>query len=115
MNAKWKIALLTLLGFSTAACCSTKKATKNNDKGEQDIIIEQDDPRIMLMYGVPAPDGAIARPIDENGKPIQDTEAKEFPDGSIAKPLTDEEAQKALDAIKAEKEAKAKEQQSAEE
>lgn len=105
MNTKWKIALLALLGFSTAACCSTKKAAKNDDKKSQDIVTEQEDPRIMLMYGVPTPDGAIARPIDENGKPIQDTEAKEFPDGSIAKPLTDEEAQAAHDAIRAEKEA----------
>ena len=107
MNTKWKIALLALLGFSTAACCSTKKATKNEDKKSQDIVTEQEDPRIMLMYGVPTPDGAIARPIDENGKPIQDTEAKEFPDGSIAKPVTEEDAQKTLEAIRKEREANA--------
>lgn len=110
MNTKWKIALLALLGFSTAACCSTKKATKNEDKESQDIVTEQDDPRIMLMYGVPTPDGVIARPVDENGNPIKETEAKEFPDGRIAKPLTDEESQAALDAIHAEKEAMKSEQ-----
>ena len=110
MNTKWKIALLALLGFSTAACCSTKKATKNEDKKSQDIVTEQEDPRIMLMYGVPTPDGVIARPVDENGNPIKETEAKEFPDGHIAKPLTDEESQAALDAIHAEKEAMKSEQ-----
>ena len=31
MNMKWKIALLTLLGFSTAACCNTKKLGKSDD------------------------------------------------------------------------------------
>ena len=105
MNTKWKIALLALLGFSTAACSSTKKVTKNSDSDKQNIVSEQEDPRIMLMYGVPSPDGRIARPIDENGNPVPDNEAAKFPDGSVAKPLTDEEAQKALDAIKAEKEA----------
>ena len=64
----------------------------------------------MLMYGVPTPDGVIARPVDENGNPIKETEAKEFPDGRIAKPLTDEESQAALDAIHAEKEAMKSEQ-----
>lgn len=103
MNIKWKIALLTILGFSTAACCSTKKASKSEDKAPKNIEAEEEDPRIMLMYGVPFPDGQVARPIEE-----PETDAKEFPDGGVAKPLTDEEAQKALDAIKAEKEEKAK-------
>ncbi len=105
MNTKWKIALLALLGFSTAACCSTKKATKNDDKKELDIVTEQEDPRIMLMYGVPSPDGRVVRPVDENGNPVKDTEAVKSPEGRIAKPLTDEEAQAALEAIRAEKEA----------
>ena len=98
MNTKWKIDLLALLGFSTAACCSTKKATKNEDKKSQDIVTEQEDPRIMLMYGVPFPEGEIARPVED---------AKEFPDGSIAKPVTEEDAQKTLEAIRKEREANA--------
>ena len=106
MNNKWKIALLALLGFSTAACCSTKKAVKNDDKNSQNIATETEDPRIMLMYGVPSPDGAMVRPIDENGNEIKEKDAVEFPDGRIAKPLTDEEAQATLEAIRAEKEAK---------
>ena len=48
--------------------------------------------------------------IDENGNPIQDDQAVEFPDGGVAKPVTDEDAQKALDAIRAEKEARAQEE-----
>lgn len=103
MNIKWKVALLTLLGFSTAACCGTKKASKSEDKAQNKIEAEEEDPRIMLMYGVPFPDGEVARPIEE-----PTTEAKEFPDGGVAKPLTDEQAQEALNAIKAEKEARAK-------
>ena len=110
MNMKWKVALLSLLGFSTVACCGTKKATKSEDKKSQDIVTEEEDPRIMLMYGVPTPDGAVARPNDENGNPIMDDQAAEFPDGSVAKPVTDEDAQKALDAIRAEKEARAQEE-----
>ena len=99
MNIKWKVALLTLLGFSTAACCGTKKASKSEDKNLNKIEAEEEDPRIMLMYGVPFPDGEIARPVED---------AKEFPDGSVAKPVTEEDAQKTLEAIRAEREANAK-------
>lgn len=98
MNAKLKIALLTMLGFSTAACCGTKKASKNQDAEPQTIERDSVDTRIMLMYGVPFPDGEIARPVED---------AKEFPDGSIAKPVTEEDAQKTLDAIRKEREANA--------
>jgi hypothetical protein len=114
MNIRWKVALLTLLGFSASACCGTKKAAKSEDKKEADIIVnENEDPRIQLMYGVPFPDGSVARPVDENGNPIVETpaadnEAVRFPDGSIAKPVTEEDAQKTLEAIRAEKEANAK-------
>ena len=105
MNTKWKIALLTILGFSTAACCGTKKTSKSEDKNLNKIEAEEEDPKIMLMYGVPFPEGEIARPVED---------AKEFPDGSIAKPVTEEDAQKTLDAIKAEKEARAKAEAEAE-
>lgn len=105
MNTKWKVALLALLGFSTAACCGTKKAAKNEDKKVEGIVTEEEDPRIMLMYGIPSPDGAVVRPFDENGNEVKDTEAVQFPDGSIAKPITEEEAQKRVEEIRAEKEA----------
>lgn len=96
MNIKWKMTLLALLGFSVTACCGTKKATKSEDKKAQDIVSEEEDPRIMLMYGVPTPEGEIARPIEE-GVP--------FPDGSVVKPITEEEAKKRVEEIRAEKEA----------
>lgn len=111
MNIRWRIALLTLLGFSASACCGTKKATKSEDKKEADIIInEEEDPRIQLMYGVPFPDGSIARPIDENGNVVPmtpDTGGVRQPDGRIAVPLTDEEAQKLVEQVKAEEATKA--------
>ena len=94
MNAKWKIALLTLLGFSTAACCGTKKAAKSDDATNQDIYTNEEDPRVMLMYGVPFPDGRVAVPVDEAAK---------FPDGSIAKPISDEDAMRRIEEINAEK------------
>ena len=100
MNTKWKIALLALLGFSATACCGTKKTAKSEDKKAQDIVSEEEDPRIMLMYGVPTPEGEIARPIDE-GVP--------FPDGSVVKPITEEEAKERVEKIRAEKEAREKE------
>lgn len=99
MNYRWKIALLTLLGFSTAACCSTKKASKGDDKANNAIETEGIDNRVMLMYGVPMPDGRPVILEDE-----KTTEAKEFPDGSVAKPLTDAEAERLKEAIRAEKE-----------
>lgn len=116
MNIRWKVALLTLLGFSASACCGTKKAAKSEDKKEADIIVnENEDPRIQLMYGVPFPDGSVARPVDENGNPIVETpaadnEAVRFPDGSIAKPISEEQAKeriKELEKERAEMKAKA--------
>ena len=100
MNTKWKLALLALLGFSATACCGTKKATKSDDKKVQDIVSEEEDPRIMLMYGVPTPEGEIARPIEE-GVP--------FPDGSVVKPVSEEDAKQILEEVRAEKEARKKE------
>lgn len=104
MNTKFKIALLTLLGFSASACCGTKKVAKSEDKKEQDIIInEESDPRIQLMYGVPFPDGSIVRPVDENGQPLPParngakSEGAKFPDGRVAIPV-DEESKEAVEA-----------------
>lgn len=104
MNTKFKIALLTLLGFSASACCGTKKVAKSEDKKEQDIIINEDnDPRVQLMYGVPFPDGNIVRPVDENGQPLPParngakSEGAKFPDGRVAIPV-DEESKEAVEA-----------------
>ena len=104
MNTKFKVALLTLLGFSASACCGTKKAAKSEDKKEADIIINEDnDPRVHLMYGVPFPDGSIVRPVDENGNPLPParngakSEGAKFPDGRVAIPV-DEETKEAVEA-----------------
>ena len=103
MNTKFKVALLTLLGFSASACCGTKKAAKSEDKKEADIIINEDnDPRVHLMYGVPFPDGKIVRPVDENGEPLPParngakSEGAKFPDGRVAIPI-DEESKEAVE------------------
>ena len=102
MNTKFKVALLTLLGFSASACCGTKKVAKEQDKKEQDIIINEDiDPRIQLMYGVPFPDGSIARPVDENGQPLPSprngakSEGAKDPEGRVVIPVPEEEVKEA--------------------
>lgn len=119
MNIKWKMALLTLLGFSTAGCCTTKKASKTDTTEADKIESEIDDPRIMLMYGVPFPDGEVARPIDpEQAKQEVEALKKEaeekaqqeaaeaqnegvpFEDGSIVKPITEEEAKQLIEELK---------------
>jgi hypothetical protein len=103
MNAKLKIALLTMLGFSTAACCGTKKASKNKDAEPQKIEADSVDTRIMLMYGVPFPDGRVAVPVDENGKPIEakmDGEGVPMPGGRIVKPISEEEAKAFIEEMK---------------
>ena len=105
MNSKFKIALLTLLGFSASACCGTKKVAKGEDKKEQDIIInEESDPRIKLMYGVPFPDGSVVRPVDENGNPQPmsprngaKSEGAKLPDGRVAVPVSEEEAKERME------------------
>ena len=116
MNAKWKIAILAMLGLSTAACCGTKKSKKSEDPKPVEMEDQMDDPRVMLMYGVPFPDGEMVRPIEdeatENAKRQEalteegaeaKQEYKEFEDGSIVKPISDEDAAKLLEDIKAEK------------
>ena len=102
MNMKWKIALLTLLGFSTAACCNTKKLSKSEDAKPDNVESETEDPRIMLMYGVPFPDGQIVRPVEDAETVKPEEEGVPFPDGSVAHPITDEEAEKRLEEIKSE-------------
>lgn len=91
MKAKLKIGLLTLLGFSTA-CCATKKAAKKSQDNEPTRIeVDTVDTRIMLMYGVPAPDGSQASIMTED-------EAKE----RLDKIRAEEERMKQEDVDKAE-------------
>jgi hypothetical protein len=104
MKAKWKIALLALLGLSTAACCGTKKAKKSEDPKPAEMEDQMEDPRVMLMYGVPFPDGEVVRPIEE----VKESEEQgvPFPDGAVAHPISEEEAKKVIEELKAEKAAK---------
>ena len=97
MKVRWKIALLALLGFSTAACCTTKKATKDSDSEGQNIETEGIDTRIILMYGVPAPDGRFPMPesTPEVIRPVTP-----LPDGRIAVELTEERAAELLEQMK---------------
>jgi hypothetical protein len=116
MNKRLKIALLGILGLSTAACCTTKKNNKSEDKKNQEIDINQEDPHIMVMYGVPFPDGEMVKPVDEQGNPIDEnitdpnTEGVPFADGSIVKPISEEEAKRVIEELKREEEEKAKQQ-----
>lgn len=97
MKVRWKIALLTLLGFSTAACCTTKKAAKDSDGEGQNIETEGIDTRIILMYGVPTPDGRFPAPEDtpEIIRPVTP-----FPDGRVAVELTEERAAELMEKMK---------------
>jgi hypothetical protein len=105
MNRKLKIALLGLLGLSTAACCSTKKTKKSQDNEPQKIEAEEMDPRIQLMYGVRFPDGQVARPVEEDVvAPAKD--GVPFPDGSVAKGITEVEAAKRVEELRKEEAAK---------
>ena len=65
MNTKFKLALLALLGFSTASCASKKAAKKSQDKEPNQVEADAIDSRIMLMYGVPGPDGDRIMTEDE--------------------------------------------------
>lgn len=63
MNRKLKLLLLSLLGFSAAACSGTKGVTKSESQRDTTAIEE---PRIRVMYGVRSP------------KPLEDAERKNF-------------------------------------
>ena len=108
MNKRVKIAILGLLGLSTAACCTTKKGNKSQDKRDQEVDVNQEDPRIMVMYGVPFPDGSMVQPVDENGNPTGEDVVNAnrggvpFPDGSIAHPISEEEAARRIEELQRE-------------
>jgi hypothetical protein len=112
MNAKWKIALLAMLGLSTAACCSTKKSKKSEDPQPAGVEDQMDDPRVMLMYGVPFPDGQVARPVEDVKEDVKEAgeQAARLPDGAIAHPISEEEAVKLIEQLKAEEAARAAQQ-----
>ena len=96
MNAKLKIALLALLGFSTASCASKRAAKRSSDREMQKIEADTVDTRIMLMYGVPMPDGRPVMIVEEGSD-----EAAKYPDGAIAKPISEEEAKKRIEEMRA--------------
>lgn len=100
MKVRWKIALLALLGFSTAACCTTKKAAKDSDSEGQNIETEGIDTRIILMYGVPTPDGRFPTPesTPEIVRPVTP-----LPDGRVAVELTEERAAEIMEQMNKEK------------
>lgn len=97
MNAKLKIALLALLGFSTASCASKRAAKKSSDREMQKIEADTVDTRIMLMYGVPMPDGRPVIVVEDGA-----TEGKPFEDGSVVKPVSEEDAQRLIEKMRAE-------------
>ena len=100
MNAKLKIALLALLGFSTASCASKRAAKRSSDREMQKIEADTVDTRIMLMYGVPMPDGRPVMIVEEGSD-----EAAKYPDGAIAKPISEEEAKRRIEEMRAAEEA----------
>ena len=64
MGKKIKLALIGLLGFSTA-CTSVRKSNRTPQEEPQPVErIEQEEPRIMVMYGVRMPDGRMSVPAD---------------------------------------------------
>ncbi len=77
MGRKIKIAIATLLGFSTA-CSSVKNTPKQKEEPqpEQTVKSEQDSipPRMKLMYGVPSPDGRMAIPLEEVQTPSEEAQ-----------------------------------------
>lgn len=134
MNAKLKIALLSMLGFSTVACCGSKKAGGKKDDAQPQII-ESDsiNTGIILMYGVPFPDGRPASPISEEeaAKRVEEIRTNEAatednvevqkkeeeneeditiqrgpapaPDGTLVTPITEEEAAKLIEEMESDK------------
>lgn len=87
MNTKLKIALLALLGFSTASCASKKAAKRSVDKQDKNIETDAVDTRIMLMYGVPGPNDFPRLEEETEQTPMQKVEG----DKPARKPIVDEE------------------------
>jgi hypothetical protein len=56
------------------------------------------------MYGVPFPDGEVARPIEETKE--VDEQGVPFPDGAVVHPISEEDAKKLIEELKAEEAAK---------
>lgn len=75
MNKNIKLALISLLGFSSA--CSTVKNAPKTDKDavETSETETREHPRIMVMYGVPNPEtGRVTTPLQEKDLPVKNME-----------------------------------------
>lgn len=101
MGKKLNLAIIAMLGFSSA-CSSSRKtqASPENDEAQTDVptVIE---PRIRVMYGVPYPRPAILMPVEEQSEATPDnqgdtTDTANTPDtaDSADAPDTTDNAQK---------------------
>lgn len=69
MNKKAKLAIIALLGFSTA-CSTLKKTSKLNDIPSGVVIATQTE-RQLVMYGAPSPKvGSIAIEVNHDNDPL---------------------------------------------
>ena len=91
---------MAMLGLSTAACCSTKRGKKCEDAKPAEMENQMEDPRVMLMYGVPFPEGEIARPVEEDATEASN-EGVAFEDGRVVHPISEEDAAKLIEELKA--------------
>ena len=75
MNNRLKLALVALLGFSTA-CSSVKNTTKDKDKEQELNSLEQQGPdrRIVVMYGVRPPQPKVQQDSTQIKKIAEDLE-----------------------------------------
>ena len=64
MSKKMKLALLALLGFSTA-CSTVKNGAKNPEESSTEFV----EPAIRVLYGVRAPQPVAAEDIPEAEQP----------------------------------------------
>lgn len=77
MSKKMKLALLALLGFSTA-CSTVKNGTKESDADKQ-TIEEMEQPQIRVLYGVRPPKTVMPAEEAGNAVPAQDAPQTEKP------------------------------------
>ena len=85
---------------------SARYAGGHDDKANNAIETEGIDNRVMLMYGVPMPDGSFPTPMP-NEQPQIVRPGVPFPDGRRAIEMTEERAAEIMEMIKTEEAAKA--------
>lgn len=94
MNTKLRIALLAMLGLSTAACCNTKKTSSGDSES---VSVDTEAPRPIAMYAAPRP-FPIPADVEEESQ-VNRPDGLVTPEGSAVVVLASEDSRRIMELL----------------